>query len=69
MAAAGREAEVPAAPQLPRRKSRFRINRPIMVLAIRDGHRAAVIIQAGEIIEVTGPAEDDRFVAMDVRGE
>lgn len=40
-----------------------------MVLAIRDGHHAAVTIQAGEIIEVTGPAQDDRFVAIDVRGE
>jgi hypothetical protein len=40
-----------------------------MVLTLRDNHHAAVTIPAGEVFEVVGPAEDDRFVVVDVRGE
>ena len=41
----------------------------MMVLAFRDNHRAAVTIPAGEIFKVVGPAQDDRFVVVDVKGE
>jgi len=40
-----------------------------MVLAFRDNHRAALTIPAGEILKVVGPAQDDRFVVVDVKGE
>ena len=42
---------------------------PIMVLAFRDNHQAAVTIQPGELFQVVGPAQDDRFVVVDVKGE
>ena len=60
---------LPAPPQLRETKVRFRLNLPIMVLAFRDNHHAAATIQAGEIIEVAGPAQDNRFVVIDVRGK
>ena len=60
---------LPAAPQLWETKARFRLNLPIMTLAFKDNHHAAVTIQAGEIIEVTGPAQDHRFVVIDVNGK
>jgi len=40
-----------------------------MVLAFMDNHHAAVNIPAGEIFEVIGPAQDDRFVVVDVKGQ
>lgn len=55
--------------EVPGPKVRYRIDLPMMVLAFRDNHHAAVTIQAGEILEVVGPAQDDRFVVIDVRGE
>lgn len=48
---------------------RHRANLPIMVLAFRDNHYAAVDIKAGELFGVVGPAPDDRFVVVDVKGE
>jgi hypothetical protein len=47
----------------------YRLNLPMMVLAFRDNHQAAVTIQVGETVEVVGPAEDDRFVVVDIKGE
>jgi hypothetical protein len=47
----------------------YRIERPMMVLAFRDNHQAAVTIPAGKIIQLIGPAEDDRFVVVSVDGE
>lgn len=60
---------LPAPPQLRETKARFRLSLPIMVLAFRDNHHAAVTIQAGEIIEVAGLAEDNRLVMIDVKGK
>ncbi len=60
---------MPAAPQVRETKARFRLNLPIMVLAFRDNRQVAVTIQAGEIFEVLGPAQDDRFVVVEVKGE
>ena len=48
---------------------RFRVNLPLMVLAFKDNHYAAVTIPAGEILEVAGPAPDNRSVVIDVTGE
>ena len=42
---------------------------PILVLAFKDNHQAAVTIPAGEIVDVIGPAEDDRFVVVSVNNE
>jgi hypothetical protein len=39
-----------------------------MVLAFKDNHYAAVNVPAGEIFDVIAPAEDDRFVVVDVKG-
>ena len=47
----------------------YRVNLPVMALAFRDDHQGAVTIQAGEIFEVVGPAQDDRFVVVDAGGE
>jgi hypothetical protein len=40
-----------------------------MVLAFRDNHQAAVTISDGEVFEVIGPAPDDRFIVVEVKGE
>jgi hypothetical protein len=40
-----------------------------MVLAFRDNQDAAVPIAAGDVFEVLGPAPDDRFTVVDVRGQ
>lgn len=42
---------------------------PVIALALRNGHQPAVTIQAGEIFQVVGSAEDDRFVTISVKGE
>ncbi|MGA2713607.1 MAG: hypothetical protein ABSG41_10925 [Bryobacteraceae bacterium] len=46
-----------------------RVDLPIMGLAFRNDHHAAVTIQAGEILEVVGPAQDDRFMIVEFKGE
>jgi hypothetical protein len=44
--------------------------RELMVLAnMGDNHQAAVTIPPGKIIEVLGPATDDRFVTIRVDGK
>ena len=46
------------------------LTRPMMVLAFRDNHQAAVTLPAGKLIEVIGPVEDDdRFVRIRADGE
>jgi hypothetical protein len=40
-----------------------------MVLAFRDNHQDAVTVAPGDILEVIGPAQDDRFVIVSVKGE
>ena len=41
------------------------LNRPIMVLAFKDNHQAAVTMPAGKLIDVVGPVEnDDRFLVI-----
>ena len=47
----------------------YRVEVPMMVLALRNNHHAAVTIQAGEILEVLGRAEDDRFVVAETGEE
>jgi len=43
----------------------YRLTLPMMVLAFRDNHQAAVTIPAGTLIEVAGPVEDDdRFLLI-----
>lgn len=48
---------------------RYRITRRIVVLAFKGDHHAAVSIQPGQIFRIIGPAQDDRFVVVDVQGE
>ncbi|HEY7338358.1 MAG TPA: hypothetical protein VH639_25960 [Bryobacteraceae bacterium] len=47
----------------------YRARLPTMVLTFRDNHDFAVPIAAGEVFEVLGLAEDDRFVIVDVKGQ
>jgi len=48
----------------------YRVTMPLLVLAFKDNHQAAVTISAGKIVEVIGPAEDDdRFVVVKVNEE
>jgi hypothetical protein len=42
---------------------------PLMVLAYKNNHDAAVAVPAGKMIEIIGPDEDDRFVIVNVDGE
>ena len=48
---------------------RYRVSRPMMVLAFRKDHQTAVTLQVGEIFALIGPAQDDRFAVIEVRGE
>ena len=50
-------------------KITYRIELPTMVLAFRDNHQSAVTIPTGQIIEVIGPAEDERFVVVSMGDE
>ena len=47
----------------------YRLAYTIMALVVRDNHEEAVRIQAGAILEVVGPAQDDRFVIVDAMGQ
>ena len=47
----------------------YRASHPIMVLAFQDNHHAAVAVRPGEILEVIGLAQDDRFVIVSIKGE
>jgi hypothetical protein len=40
-----------------------------MALACRDDHHAAITISRGKPIRVIGPAEDDRFLLIEMDGE
>ena len=53
----------------PSKKMLYRASYPIVVLAFRDNHQAAVTVPPGDIFEVIGPAQDDRFVIVSVKGE
>jgi hypothetical protein len=56
-------------PTKSRRLKLYRFDHSTMVLASGNNHQGAVTIQAGEIVEIVGPAHDDRFVIAKVRGE
>jgi hypothetical protein len=47
----------------------YRTTLPMMVLAFRDNHQAAVTIPAGELIQVAGRDRDERFRVVCVHGE
>lgn len=46
----------------------YRLDRPIMVLATKDNHQAAVPIPTGKIVGVAGSSDDDRFVLVGFYG-
>lgn len=50
-------------------KTLYRATLPTMVLTFRDNHDFAIPIAAGEVFEVVGTAEDDRFVIVNVKGQ
>ena len=47
----------------------YRASQPITVLAFGDNHHAAVTVPPGDLLEVIGPAQDDRFVIVSIKGE
>jgi hypothetical protein len=53
----------------PSKKMLYRARHPIMVRAFRDNHQAAVTIPPGDTLELIGPAQDDRFVIVSIKGE
>lgn len=46
-----------------------KLTREMMVLGSAGNHHAAVTVPAGKMIEILGPAQDDRFVRIQVDGE
>jgi hypothetical protein len=52
-----------------RERMLYRACLPLMVLAFLDNQDAAVPIRPGDVFEVLGPAPDDRFDVVDVKGE
>lgn len=56
-------------PPFPADSGWYHANLPIIALAFRDNHQAAVTIPENEVLEVTGSAPDDRFVIVRVREE
>jgi hypothetical protein len=47
----------------------YRLDLPTIMLAFKDDHQTAVTIQADAFVDVIGPAEDSRFVVVNVNGE
>jgi len=47
----------------------YRASHPITVLAFRDNHQAAVMFPPGVILQLMRPAQDDRFVIVNIKGE
>ena len=52
-----------------RRGSFYRLELPVMALALKNDHHGAVMIPAGETVKIIGRVEDDRFVVIDINGE
>ncbi|HLH44617.1 MAG TPA: hypothetical protein VKV74_16625 [Bryobacteraceae bacterium] len=67
--AAGRAATLSSSPPPAPAKTLYQATLPTMVLAFRDNHDFAVPIAAGEVFEVVGAAQDDRFVIVNVKGQ
>ena len=40
----------------------YRTEDPLVVLVYKNNHEAAVTVPAGKLIEIVGPADDDRFL-------
>lgn len=47
----------------------YRLDLPTSALAFKGNHQVATMIPAGQIVDVIGPAEDDRFVVVTSNGE
>src|SRR5579862_6703435 len=56
-------------PSFPAEGTRYRANLPIMVLAFRNNHQAAVTIPENHLFDVIGTDRDDRFVIVRIREE
>lgn len=48
---------------------RCRLDAPLMALVSEDGHQSATTIPAGRTIKVIGPATDNRFVIIRLKGQ
>ena len=44
----------------------FRIDLPLLGLAVKENQVVAVAIPAGQMVELIGPVGDDRFVVVSV---
>ena len=47
----------------------YRLELPVMALALKNNHRGAITIPAGETVKVVGRVEDAGFVVIDINGE
>ena len=47
----------------------YRLDLPVMALALRNNHFGAITIPAGESVQIIDRVEDDRFLVIDVKGE
>ncbi len=47
----------------------YRIDLPMTALAFGKNHRVVTTIQAGQVVDLIGPAEDKRFVVVSVNDE
>ena len=47
----------------------YRIELPTTALALGENHPVVTTIQAGQVVDLIGPAEDKRFVVVSLNGE
>ena len=47
----------------------YRIELPTTALAFGENHPVVTTIQAGQVVDLIGPAEDKRFVIVILNGE
>ena len=47
----------------------YRTELPFIAVAHRDDRHAAVTLPSGKLIRFIGPAEDDRFLVIEIDGE
>ena len=50
-------------------RTRYKLHTRTIGLVSRGNHQAATLIPAGTTVEVIGPAEDPRFLVVEISGE
>lgn len=47
----------------------YRLELPVMALALKNNHRGATTIPAGETVKIVGRVKDEGFLVIDINGE